>query len=148
MKVILIENLKDLGKIGDVVDVKDGYARNYLFPKKIALPATEENIKRVKKRMEEIQRRIEIEKMTLEELDRRLRELNLKIPKKCGEKDIIFGSVTVTDIWEALSKAGFEIEKKKIVLKEPIKRLGIYTIPIKLHPSVTSELKVEVVKEE
>jgi large subunit ribosomal protein L9 len=148
MKVILIENLKDLGKIGDVVDVKDGYARNYLFPKKIALPATEENIKRVKKRMEEIQRRIEIEKMTLEELDKRLRELNLKIPKKCGEKDIIFGSVTATDIWEALSKAGFEIEKKKIVLKEPIKRLGIYTIPIKLHPSVTSELKVEVVKEE
>jgi len=148
MKVILIENLKDLGKIGDVVDVKDGYARNYLFPKKIALPATEENIKRVKKRMEEIQRRIEIEKMTLEELDRRLRELNLKIPKKCGEKDIIFGSVTATDIWEALSRAGFEIEKKKIVLKEPIKRLGIYTIPIKLHPSVTSELKVEVVKEE
>jgi large subunit ribosomal protein L9 len=148
MKVILIENLKDLGKIGDVVDVKDGYARNYLFPKKIALPATEENIKRVKKRMEEIQRRIEIEKMTLEELDKRLRELNLKIPKKCGEKDIIFGSVTATDIWEALSRAGFEIEKKKIVLKEPIKRLGIYTIPIKLHPSVTSELKVEVVKEE
>lgn len=148
MKVILIENLDNLGKIGDIVDVKDGYARNFLFPKKIALPATEENIKKVKKRMEEIQRKIEIEKLSIEELDRKLREIHLIIPKKGGEKDTIFGSVTVSDIWEALSRAGIEIDKKKIHLKEPIKKLGIYTVPIKLHPSITSEIKVEVVKEE
>lgn len=148
MKVILIENLENLGRIGDIVDVKDGYARNFLFPKKIALPATEENIKKVKKRMEEAQRKLEIEKLSLEELDRKLRELHILIPKKGGEKDTIFGSVTVSDIWEALSKAGFEIDKKKIHLKEPIKRLGIYTVPIKLNPTITSEVKVEVVKEE
>jgi large subunit ribosomal protein L9 len=148
MKVILIENLQNLGKIGDILDVKDGYARNFLFPNKLALPATEENIKGLKRKMQEIQRKIEIEKLTIEELDRKLRGLNLTIPKKCGEKDTIFGSVTVADIWEALSKAGFEIDKKKIQLKEPIKRLGIYNIPIKLHPSLTSEIKIEVVKEE
>ncbi len=148
MKVILIENLKNLGKIGDIVDVKDGYARNFLFPKKLALPATEENIRSVKREIQEMQRKFEIEKLTVEELDRRLRELQLTIPKKCGEKDTIFGSVTVTDIWEALSKAGFEIDKKKIHLHEPIKKLGIYTVPIKLHPSVTSEIKIEVVKGE
>ncbi len=148
MKVILIENFQNLGKIGDIVDVKDGYARNFLFPKKIALPATEENIKGLKRKMQEMQRKMEIEKLTIEELDRKLRALNLTIPKKCGEKDTIFGSVTVADIEEALSKAGFGIDKKKIQLKEPIKRLGIYTIPIRLHPSVISEIKIEVVKEE
>lgn len=148
MKVILIEDLQTLGKIGDVVDVKDGYARNFLFPKKLALPATEENIKNVKRKMHEMQRKLEMEKLTIEELDKKLRELQLTIPKKSGEKDTIFGSVTVTDIWDALSKAGFEIDKKKIHLKEPIKRLGIYTIPIKLHPSLTSEVKIEVVKKE
>lgn len=148
MKVILIENLKNLGKIGDVVDVKDGYARNFLFPKKLALPATDENIKNVKRKMHEMSRKLEMERLTIEELDRKLKELQLRIPKKSGEKDTIFGSVTVADIWDALSKAGFEIDKKKIHLKEPIKRLGIYTIPVKLHPSLTSEVKIEVVKGE
>lgn len=148
MKVILTENLQNLGKIGDIVDVKDGYARNFLFPKKIALPATEENINGLKRKMQEMQRKIELEKLTIEELDRKLRSLKLTIPKKCGERDTIFGSVTVADIWEALSKAGFEIDKKKIQLKELIKRLGIYTVSVRIHPSVTSEIKIEVVKEE
>ncbi len=148
MKVILIENVQSLGKIGDIADVKDGYARNFLLPKKLALPATEENVKRVQKKIQEMQRKIEIEKMTAEELDRKLRGLLLTIPKKCGEKDTIFGSVTVADILEALSKVGLEIEKKKIQLSEPIKKLGIYTIPIKLNPSLTSEIKIEVVKGE
>lgn len=148
MKVILIEDLKGLGKIGDVVEVKDGYARNFLFPKNLALPATEENIKNVKRKMQEIQRKLEMEKLTIEELDKKLRELQLTISKKGGERDTIFGSVTVADIWDALSKSGFKIEKKKIHLKEPIKRVGIYTIPIKLHPSLTSEVKIEVVKGE
>lgn len=148
MKVILIENLKNLGRIGDIVDVKDGYARNFLFPKKIALPATEENIRDLKRKMQEVQRKIEMEKLTVEELDRKLRSLKLTIPKKCGEKDTIFGSVTVADIWEALLKAGFEIDKKKIQLKELIKKLGIYTVPVRIHPSVSSEIRIEVVKEE
>ncbi|MGQ9617608.1 MAG: 50S ribosomal protein L9 [Candidatus Aminicenantia bacterium] len=148
MKVILIENIENIGKIGDIIDVKDGYARNYLFPKKIALLATEENMKFIKKRMQEVEIKIQIEKLNIEELDRRLRELQITIKKKCGEKDVIFGSVTATDIWKALSKAGYELDKKKIHLEEPIKRLGIYTVPIKIHPSVTSEVKVEVVREE
>ncbi len=148
MKVILTENLENLGKVGQIVEVKDGYARNFLFPKKLALPATEENLRNLKKKIEEIEKKIQMEKLSIEELDKKLRELYITIPKKCGEKDIIFGSVTASDISEALSKLGLEIEKKKIMLKEPIKRLGVYNVPVKIHPLVTSELKIEVVREE
>ncbi len=148
MKVILTDNLENLGKVGQIVEVKDGYARNYLFPKKLALPATEDNLRNLKKKIEEIEKKIQVEKLNIEEIDKKLRELYITIPKKCGEKDIIFGSVTASDISEALSKLGFEIEKKKIMLKEPIKRLGVYNVPVKIHPLVISELKVEVVKEE
>lgn len=147
MKVILRENISQLGHLGDVVDVADGYARNYLLPKGLALPATLKNMKLLERdrKIEETDRLKEKEKA--EEIASRLQKVSLTIRKKAGEQDVLFGSVTPAEIAEALKQEGLEIDRRKIIIEEPIKRLGLYSVKIKLHSEVVGEVKVWVVEE-
>lgn len=146
MKVILIEDVKSVGAMGDIVDVKDGYARNFLFPKNLARLAIDSNLKIIedikKKKMLSAIR----EKKEAEELKARISTFSCTIPVEAGEDDKLFGSVTSQDISLAFELEGLSIEKRKIILEEPIKKLGIYNVPVKLHPEVTAEVKVWVVK--
>ncbi len=147
MKVILQENVQSLGKMGDVVNVADGYARNYLIPRKLGVEANTKNIRALeheKKKIEEKARKLMGEARGLAE---RLSSLTLTLSAKAGEEERLFGSITSMDIAEALKKEGFEIEKKKILLDEPIKRLGSYAVGIKIHPDVTPKVQVNVIPE-
>jgi len=147
MKVILTENVETLGKIGDVVNVSTGYARNYLIPKKLAMFATEGNVKvhEHKKRM--VQAKIRKQRQEAENLARQVENLSITIPAKVGEEDRLFGSVTSAMIQEALKREGIEIDKKRILLDEPIKSLGVFNVPVKIFPEVTAKVKIWVVKE-
>jgi large subunit ribosomal protein L9 len=147
MEVILLDEIDKLGSFGAVVKVADGYARNYLLPKKLALEATAQNKKRVEteRKLRELQ--AGREKARLEELAQLLEKTPCTIRKQVGENDRLFGSVTAIDIVKSLKEEGIEVDKKNIVLKEPLKALGIYTVSVKLHPEVTAELKVWVVKD-
>ena len=148
MEVILQKFVDKLGESGKIVNVAPGYARNYLFPKKIAIKATPKNIALVK-RQHSMLKSLEIKaKKECEELAVELGKLSLTFVKMAGENDRLFGSVTNADIAEALKKEGVEIDKKKVMLEEPIKSLGIYKVPLKPHPEVTAHIKVWVVKEE
>lgn len=147
MKVILYEEVKNLGKIGEVVDVSDGYARNFLIPKKFAVEANVKNIRELtheKKKIEEKAKKI---KSAAQQLSEKVSALTLTLLAKAGEEEKLFGSITTMDIAEALKKEGIDIERKKIHLDEPIKRLGSYSIPIKIHPELTTQLNVQVVAE-
>jgi ribosomal protein L9 len=148
MKVILISDVESFGKKGEVKDVKDGFARNYLFPKKFAVEATPENMKTWERQKQSLKKKEEGVKAEAEALAEKLNGVSCTIPMKAGEEDKLFGSVTSQNISDALSKHGFDISRKDIQLEEPIKTLGTYEIPIKLHPQVTANIKVEVVKEE
>ncbi|HUU50063.1 MAG TPA: 50S ribosomal protein L9 [Nitrospinota bacterium] len=147
MKLILKENIKDLGNAGDVIQVSDGYARNYLIPKGLAKLATPQNIKLLDQESKERKNKLMKEKKEAELFAKRLEEISCTIVKKSGEKDKLFGSVTPQDIQEGLRNEGIEIDKKKIVLEEPIKTLGVYKASIQVHPEVNASLKVWVVKE-
>lgn len=147
MKVILKENHDKLGKIGDVVTVKDGYARNYLIPKKIAYIATEGNIRRLEEEKKQYEARLKKEKVSATEMAAEIEKLSLTIPVQVGEDDKLFGSVTSQMIADSLKEKGYDIDKKKILLEEPIKVLGIYTVDVKLHPEVTTKVKVWVVRQ-
>lgn len=147
MKVILRENVKNLGDMGEVVNVADGYARNFLFPKKFAVEANTKNLKEFEHNKKIIiQRAIKL-KESFKSAAENLSALSLVIKAKSGEDDKLFGSVTNMDIAEALASEGFEVDKKKIVIDEPIKRLGEYAVMIKLHPEVSAQVKVQVVQE-
>lgn len=145
MKVILIEDVKSLGKKGQLVDVNDGYARNYILAKKLGLEATPKNLNdlKLKKANEE-----KVAKEIYEEakaFGERLKEMEVNVSIKTGEGGKIFGSVSSKEIAEAAKEQlGIELDKKKMVLPSPIKTLGTTIVPIKLHPKVTSELKVHV----
>ena len=146
MKVILIEDVKKLGSMGDIVQVKDGYARNFLFPKNLAKLATDSNlsiIEEIKKK--KIQALLK-EKKEAELLKEKISLVSCTISIEAGEDDKLFGSVTSQDVAEAFEQEGFSIDKKKIILEEAIKKLGVYHISIKLHPEVTAEAKIWVVK--
>jgi large subunit ribosomal protein L9 len=146
MEVILLEDIPDLGHITDLVKVSDGFGRNYLLPQKKALKATPKNIalaKLEKERQEKIRLK---EKNDAEKLAKKIASISCTISKQVGEENKIFGSVTSIDIEKALKNEEFEIDRKNIILPEPIKSIGIYTIPIKVHPEVTAQLKVWVVK--
>ena len=148
MEVILQKKIDSLGDVGKIINVTPGYARNYLIPQKIAVKATTKNIALVK-RQQTIIKTIEIKaKKEYEELAARLGKLSLTFAKKAGEKDKLFGSVTNADIAESLEKEGIQIDKRKVLLEEPLKSLGIYKVSLKLHPEVTAQVKVWVVKEE
>jgi large subunit ribosomal protein L9 len=147
MKVILKSDIERLGKIGEVVNVAAGYARNYLFPQGKALEASARNMDVIeveKKSLAKAQERKKAESGVLAE---KLEQLSLTISKQAGEKDKLFGTVTAMEIAGALEKEGLEIDKRKILLEEPIKTLGIYSVPIRLHAEVTAQVKVWVVKE-
>ncbi len=146
MKVILIEGVDDLGSAGQILNVKDGYARNYLIPKKKAMAATPENVRKMEQMREEIEATQLKVRTEAEELARRLAAMSLTIHRQAGENEKLFGSVTSMDIERALKDAGVEVERKRILLREPIKSLGDYEISIRLHPEVTAPLKVSVIQ--
>jgi large subunit ribosomal protein L9 len=147
MKVILKENIEDLGKKGDIIRVAAGYGRNYLIPKKIALEVTPTNTKMIEMVQKSLRKGLEKDMATFKSQVDKLNDITLTFERKAGEKDAIFGSVSVADIRDALAALGMEIEKKKIVLDEPIKRLGNFTIPIKVFHDERAEIKLEVNKE-
>jgi large subunit ribosomal protein L9 len=147
MEVILRDHVEHLGKRGEVVKVADGYARNYLLPRKLALPATDANKKWVERERKVSEARDMEEKGAAEAIATRLSALDVTITRKTGENDQLYGSVTNADIAEALASKGFEIDRRKILLPDPIKSLGENTIPVKLHREVTAQLRVTVAKE-
>ena len=148
MKVILISDVENIGNVGDVKDVKNGMARNYLFPRKLAIKATEANLKAWKSRIETIRlRKTEILE-NAKALAEKLEGLEITIPAKSGEEDRLFGSVTSQNISDALGEKGFEISRRDIVLDGTIKALGTYSVALKLHTDVTQQITVNVVKEE
>lgn len=145
MDIILLEDVKTLGKKGEVVKVSDGYARNFILPKKLGLEATPKNLNDLK-----LQRAAEAKKAKeiLEEaqaLAASIKEKNVSLKIKVGEGGRTFGSISTKEIAQAIKdQLGMEIDKKKLVLSEPLKNIGTHTVPIKLHPKVTAELKVRV----
>ena len=148
MQVILREDIDKLGKIGDLVKVADGYARNFLVPKKKAIEATPDNLNSMNHAKKMVSDRIRrIKKDATAEADR-LKGLAVIIKAKTGEEGKIFGSVTTMDIADAVKAQGVEIDKRKIVLDEPIKRLGDYTVSVKLHSDILADIKVSVIAEE
>ena len=145
MKVILREDVPDLGSTGDVVNVKDGYARNYLIPKQLAVQASTNSMRQ----MDHQKRLIESHKSKVRKdahiMAEDIEKISCTIPMLVGEQDKLFGSVTSKDIEEALSQEGINISRKRIILEEPIKSLGVYTVDVRLHTEVTAKLKVWVV---
>jgi large subunit ribosomal protein L9 len=148
MEVILREEIDQLGRRGDVVNVAAGYARNYLLPKRLAVAATESNKKIVEQERQAHLRRDAKETADAAELGKLLASLDVTIMQKAGENDQLFGSVTATDIAVALEKQGYTIDRRKVHLEEPIKTLGDFKASVRLHRDVTVEVPVHVVKEE
>jgi len=148
MEVILKQDLPGVGKAGEIVTVADGYARNYLIPRGIAIPATEGNIRALEsqRRLMESKRRKQEEKAR--RLAEKLKNVSCTIKARAGEGDKLFGSVTAAEIAEALKAQGIEVDRKDVLLEEPIKELGVFTVPVRLHKDVTVDVKVWVVKEE
>lgn len=147
MKVILRKNFDKLGKIGDVVEVKDGYAMNYLIPRDIAAIATEGNMRALEEEKAQKANKEAKELELAQKLAEELSGVSITIPVKVGEEDKIFGSVTTQMIADALKEKGYEIDKRKIEITETIKSLGIYEVAVKLHPSVNTVVKTWVVRE-
>lgn len=147
MKVILRQNFEQLGQLGDIVEVKDGYARNYLIPKKIVYPATEGYLKTLEEEKKQLARRQQKELRTAEKLATELGKVSLTIPMKVGEEGKLFGAVTAQMIADQLSEKGFQVDKRKIILEDQIKSEGVYDVEVKLHSSVTAKVKVWVVPE-
>ncbi|MFQ5695075.1 MAG: 50S ribosomal protein L9 [Terriglobia bacterium] len=148
MEVILRQEVPNLGRKGDVVDVKAGYARNYLLPRRLAMVATAGNRKQVADMQAAAARREATEKGAAESVREQLAAVTLTISAKAGESDQLFGSVTAMDIAAGLEEQGFAFDKRKVELAEPIKTLGEYTVPLRLHREVTGEVKVNVVRQE
>jgi len=148
MEVLLKKEVKNLGKQGDIVKVKDGFGRNYLLPKGLAALATAKNLKILEHEKLKESKVLEKVKKSAEEVAERLKKISCTIIRHAGEEDKLFGSVTSMDIAESLSNEGFEIDKKDILLDEPLKKLGVYQIPVKVHPEITVEVKVWVVKDD
>jgi len=147
MQVILREHVDNLGRRGEIVKVADGYARNYLLPRKLALLATEGNKKQIERERGKFVVKEAEEQKVAEAMAERLGALDIAIAKKVGETEALYGSVTTSDIAEALAAKGVEIDRRKLHLSEPIKRLGEFDVPVRLHPDVTAHVKVRVVAE-
>ena len=145
MKVILLDNIKGVGKKDQIINASDGYARNFLFPKKLAVEATAGNLNNLKSKQTSEQHRKDIEKEKAMEMAEQMKNIVLKIEVKAGENGKIFGGVTSKEISESLNKDyNMNIDKKKIILKENIKMLGTSTVEIKLYEGVVGKLKVQV----
>jgi large subunit ribosomal protein L9 len=147
MEVILREHVDNLGRRGDLVKVADGYARNYLLPRKMALLATEGNKKVIEREKQKFDVQEAEEQKVAQAVADRLANVEVEIARRVGEHDTLFGSVTNADIAESLAAKGFEIDRRKVQLNEPFKKLGEFTVPVKLHRDVVVSLKVKVVAE-
>ncbi len=148
MKVILRQEIPTLGKVGDIVNVKDGYARNYLIPRDFAFIATPGAIKAIEIEKKRHMKKLEKEREKAEALAKELAELTISIPMKVGEEGKLYGSVTAQLIAQELQIRNYDIDKKNIYLEESIKTLGIFDVNIKLHPEVTATIKIWVISEE
>jgi large subunit ribosomal protein L9 len=147
MEVILKEDVAKLGSRGDVVKVAEGYGRNFLLPRKLAIEATTGNKKVIDQMRAAAVRRSAKEKAQAEELSKQFDGLSVSFARRAGEQDHLFGSVTSSDIGDALEKKGFNVDRRKIQLHEPLKTLGEFTVPVRLHKDVTAHLKVVIEKE-
>jgi len=148
MQIILQEDVEKLGNRGEVVTVAEGYARNFLLPRKLALEATPGNMKRLEKMRVAFAKKESTERADAQKLAELLAAVSLTLTRKSGENDQLFGSVTSADISEALAAQGFTIDKRKIQLADPIKTLGEFPVPVKLHREVQAAVAVTVKKEE
>ncbi len=146
MEVILTKDVDKVGKSGTVVKVKDGFARNFLMPKGLAIEVTRDNLRKFEQGKQRISLELEKKKGAAEGLKARLDNLSLTISVLVQAEESLYGSITVLDIYNALKEEGIEVDKSCIMLDNPIKALGIYEIPLKLHPQVESKLKVWIVK--
>lgn len=146
--MILKQDVENMGRRGDILNVSPGFGRNYLIPKKLALEVTSSNLKVIEIEKARLKMKNEQESLSFQELIQKLNQLTLTFIRKAGEKDVIFGSVSAQDIKEALDKLGFDIDKKKIVLDDPLKRLGNYTVLVKVYHDDKADIRVEIKKEE
>lgn len=147
MEVILKEDVPKLGHRGDVVKVAEGYGRNYLLPRKLAIEATQGNKAVIEQMKQAAVRRSAVEKADAETLSRQLEGVSINFQRKAGDKDQLFGSVTSGDVADALAHKGFNIDRRKIQLHDPLKNLGEFDVPVRLHRDVTSRIKVIIEKE-
>jgi large subunit ribosomal protein L9 len=146
MEIILRQAVENLGKTGDVVNVKPGYARNYLLPHGLAYEATPGNLKRIQQERARLEAAENDRRSTAQGLAERLEQVSLTFSARVGEEGKLFGSVTATDIAQQLEAQGFHVEKRQIDLHEAIKALGVYRVPIRLHADVKPEVRVWVIK--
>ena len=146
MEIILLDKIDNLGNVGDVVKVKPGYARNYLFPKGLAVRSSKRNIAFVEEKRKNIELKIAKEEQASQAIFDSLKNVEILMEVEVGENDKLFGSVTTMDLQKALNEQNIEIEKQDILLDNPIKSLGVYDIPIKVTPSLKQNIKVNVVK--
>ena len=145
MKVILLSRVSSLGERWETIEVADGYARNYLIPKGLAIPATEANLRKIEEERKRVERKAGREKGKAEELAKKLSGMKLSLVKKAGEEGTLFGSITSMEIAEALKEKGIELDRRKIVIDEPIKKVGTYQVRVKLHTEVEEKIENEVV---
>ena len=145
MKLILKEDVKFLGRMGELVNVKDGFARNFLLPKNKAVPATHKNVKTLEHEKRLIDIQVQKVRKEFEDLAQKIKSSPVTITVQVGEEGKLFGSVTNKDIAEALSQQGIELDKRKIELEGSLKEVGEFTVPVRLNPDVTAQLKVSVV---
>ncbi len=146
-RILLREDIDDLGARGEIVRVRAGYARNYLLPRKLAVQATATNVKAIEQERAGLLKREATERSTAEAQGEQLGKLVLSFMRKAGEQGALYGSVTSMDVTEALQEKGYEIDRHRITLREPLKRLGEYQVPVRLHRSVSVDLQVKVVAE-
>lgn len=147
MKVILRENVESLGKTGDIVKVSEGYARNFLLPRNLVLIADEENVKAIEHHKKALAKKRDRENASARDIAKKLEQFSCTIARKVGENEKLFGSVSNADIADVLTKGGFKVERRQIHLDEPIKQLGVVTVPVKLTTDVVAQVKVWVVQE-
>lgn len=147
MRVILKEDVKNLGVAGSIVNVADGFARNYLIPRNLAMEANTKNLKVLEQERKKIEEAARKARESAKEIANRLSSITVQIQAKAGEEGKLFGSITNADISEALKKEGFDIDRKKIILDEPIKRIGAYTVSVKVHQDIIVPVNLNVVSE-
>ncbi|MEN8192237.1 MAG: 50S ribosomal protein L9 [Bacteroidota bacterium] len=147
MKIILRKNFNQLGSVGDIVTVKDGFALNFLIPRQIAYPATEGNLRALEEEKKQMAKKESKNLAAAQELSTELEKVSVTIPVTVGEDEKIFGSVTSKMISDALEEKGYKIDHRKIEIEEPIKSLGIYSVKVKIHAEVTAEVKTWVVRD-
>ena len=146
MDIILMENVEKLGRVGDVVKVKDGYARNYLLPRQLGMPATQGNMKRIEKEKTKRLAIYEAEKKEAEQQAEHISKISLTIAVQVNEQDKLYGAISETEIIEALHAEGHKIDKKSLVLEKPVDELGDFEIGVKLHPQVIAKIRLWVTK--